>query len=76
MHARIELTQHDHDLIHHAKRRGPIRLDNGCVCTLVAWKPSRARHRMRIEYRNGKRATVALTRLAEVLPIVEVRDAV
>lgn len=69
------LEQVDHDLIHHAKRRGRIMLDNGCECTLIAWRPRTARNRMRVQFDNGKQATVRVTRLSFALIPKEVADA-
>ena len=76
MRTHFEFTQHDHDLVHHAARRGQVVLDNGCQCTLIAWRPTRARRMMRVQFANRKTATIPTSRLAEAVGLEPgVRDA-
>lgn len=67
----VTFSRTDHDLIHHAMRRGTIVLDNGCRCTLVAWRPPGRRTYMRVEFRNGNTATLRIDQLASAVDMPE-----
>lgn len=59
-----KLTDLDHAMIHHAKRRGRVVLATREVeATLIAWKPTRHRAHCRVEFDTGRQVTLRTTEI-------------
>lgn len=64
---RRQLTSLDHRMIHVAKQRGRVRLDNGCEATLLCWKPRASNRKARVRFDSGTEATIDLARIIDVV---------